>query len=226
MTRTTPNDRPREKLERGGPAALGDNELLALLVGHGTSRDSALAVADQMIATAGGLHRVRQMSPAELTRIPGVGLAIAGRVQAAIEIGRRMLAASVERSHRFAAASDCGVFLLPQFGSHPVERFGVMLLDSRQRLIRVEIVGVGSTDAVVVHPREVFRAAILERASSIVAFHNHPTGDVTPSRDDLILTRRLIQAGELVGIDVADHLILGETRYCSVREAMFLEWHG
>ena len=226
MKSLSPADRPREKLQRAGVLSLGDNELVAVLIGHGTASTGALEIANQLLATAGGVHGLLRFDRDELAQVFGVGDAIAGRLMAAFELGRRTLARAPHPRLRFATSVECGVFLLPRFGGHRVERFGVMLLDARLRLIRTQLLTVGSVDAVVVHPRDVFRPAILAGASTIVAFHNHPTGDVTPSPDDLRLTERLLRAGHVMGIDVMDHLILGDTRYCSVREAMRSQWRG
>jgi DNA repair protein RadC len=224
MKALSPADRPREKLERAGVLSLGDNELLAVIIGHGTAAAGALEIANQLLASAGGVHGLLRLSRDELAQVFGVGDAIASRLMAAFELGRRTLAQPPDRRLRFTTSLACGLFLLPRFGGHPVERFGLMLLDARLRLIRTQLLTVGTIDAVVVHPRDVFRPAILAGASTIVAFHNHPTGDVTPSPEDVRLTERLFEAGDLVGIDVMDHLILGDTRYCSVREAMQIEW--
>jgi DNA repair protein RadC len=224
MKALSPADRPREKLERAGVLSLGDNELLAVIIGHGTASAGALEIANQLLASAGGVHGLLRLSRDELAQVFGVGDAIASRLMAAFELGRRTLAQAPDRRLRFTTSLACGLFLLPRFGGHPVERFGLMLLDARLRLIRTQLLTVGTVDAVVVHPRDVFRPAILAGASTIVAFHNHPTGDVTPSPEDVRLTERLFEAGDLVGIDVMDHLILGDTRYCSVREAMQIEW--
>jgi DNA repair protein RadC len=226
MKSLSPADRPREKLERAGVLSLGDNELVAVIIGHGTASADALEIANQLMAAAGGVHGLLRLGRDELSQVFGVGDAIASRLMAAFELGRRTLAQAPEPKLRFTTSVECGLFLLPRFGGHPVERFGLMLLDARLQLIRTQLLTVGSIDAVVVHPRDVFRPAILSGASTIVAFHNHPTGDVTPSRDDVRLTERLLRAGQLMGIDVMDHLILGDTRYCSVREAMLIEWRG
>jgi DNA repair protein RadC len=224
MKSLSPGDRPREKLERSGAHSLGDNELLAVIIGHGTPKAGALDLANQVIRVAGDVRGLSRLSGEELAQVPGVGAAMAGRLMAALELGRRSLTQSPEPKQRFVTSVDCGLFLVPRFGAFPVERFGVMLLDSRQRLIRTQVLAVGSIDAVLAHPRDVFRAAILAGASAIVAFHNHPTGDVRPSREDVQLTDRLFRSGDLIGIDVMDHLILGDTRYCSVRETGLVEW--
>lgn len=212
-------DRPREKLERSGLRALGDNELVALVIGHGTAGLSALGVADRVLAAAGGLHGLTRMTGSQLARQPGIGAALASRIQAALELGRRTLLTEAPARPQFRAPADLAQFLLPQFGSYPLERFGVVLLDTKHRLLKALVLTVGSVDVSVVHPREVFQEAITVGAAAVAVFHNHPSGDPTPSPDDLKLTSRLRQAGAILGIPVIDHLILADTRYYSVREA-------
>jgi DNA repair protein RadC len=215
----TPHDRPREKLERGGASALGDNELLALLIGHGTASATALTVANRLLATARGIHGLARLSREEMAEVSGVGAAIAARVMAAVELGRRTLTVMPTPRPQLGSPREAAMFLLPQHGAHPVERVGVLLLDARYRLIRVRLLSTGSRDASLVHPREVFREAALAGASALVLFHNHPSGDATPSADDLALTSRLVSAGRVMGIDVVDHLILTDVQYYSLKEA-------
>jgi DNA repair protein RadC len=217
MKELAPHDRPREKLERAGAASLGDNELLALLIGHGTARASALNAANRLLS-ARGVHGLPRMHLDELAEVPGIGTAVAARIAAAIELGRRTLMVSPSARPRLATAREAAEILLPQFGTFPVERFGVLLLDARHRLLRARLLSSGSRDASLVHPREVFREAVLGAASAVIAFHNHPSGDVTPSEEDVALTRRLIAAGKVMGIDLVDHIILADNRYYSVRE--------
>lgn len=212
-------DRPREKLEREGAGLLGDNELLAVVIGHGTAGASALSVANRVLSTSDGVHGLTRISRDELMAVPGVGGAVSVRILAAIELGRRTLTMAPARRPQFMSAREAALFLLPQYGAHPTERFGVMLLDARYRLIRTRLLSSGSRDGSLVHPREVFREAILAGASAIVAFHNHPSGDPTPSEDDVALTRRLARAGDVMGIDVVDHLILADTQFCSLKQA-------
>jgi DNA repair protein RadC len=212
------DDRPREKLERSGVAALGDNELLAVLVGHGSPGHGALAVANELLARCGGVHGLPKMHRAWLVRQSGIGPAQASRIQAAIELGRRTLTDPPTRRPRFLTPRDLAQHLLPQFGAFPVERFGVVLLDIRHQLLGIRLISVGSVDQSLAHPRDVFREAVLAGAPVVVVFHNHPSGDPTPSEDDVLLTRRLRQAGTIVGVDIADHVILADARYCSMRE--------
>ena len=212
------DDRPREKLQRHGVAALGDNELLALVIGSGSRRGGALAVANEVLAAHAGVHALARCSVDVLARTKGIGRARAAQIVAAIELGRRTLATAAAERPRVTSARDAAQLLLPRFGSHGVEQFGIILLDTRHRVLRTAVIASGTTNTSVVEPREVFREAALGGASAIVAFHNHPSGDPTPSPDDVALTRRLAAAGVLMGIDLVDHIIVGDQRYCSLKE--------
>lgn len=215
-------DRPREKLARVGPGALGDNELVALLLGTGVRARSSLALAQDVLETAGGVAGLLQATLGDLLRIRGIGRPRAARLLAAIELGRRAVTSPGAERRRFGSPADIGRYLLPLYGGHREERFGILMLDSKMRLIRAETLSVGTLDASLAHPREVFRAATLASAASIAVFHNHPSGDPTPSHDDVCLTHRLVAAGELMGIAVVDHLILGAGRWFSFRDAGML----
>lgn len=219
MKHLAPHDRPREKLERLGPAALGDNELLAVILGSGPRGAGALALANTLLVHADGLAGLTRTSVPELQQVDGIGRARAAQVLAAIELGRRTLLRGASERPRLTSARQIARHLLPQFGASPVEQFGVLMLDTKQHVLRVKIVSIGSLDQTIVHPREVFREAAAASAAAVVLFHNHPSGDPTPSPDDIALTRRLADAGEIMGIEVLDHLILGEQRYFSMREA-------
>lgn len=211
------SDRPREKLERLGASALGDNELLAIVLGQGRANASALELANALLA-GGGLRGLLRARPDELRRVPGIGGARAAQVLAALELGRRTFTRVAEERPRLSSPRSVAEYLLPQFGNRPVEHFGVLLLDTRHRVIRAAVLSIGTLDASIVHPREVFREATAAGAAALVLFHNHPSGDPEPSDDDCRLTERLVAAGVLMGIDVIDHVILGDVRYFSFRE--------
>jgi DNA repair protein RadC len=219
MKDLAPHDRPREKLERLGAAGLGDNELLAVVLGSGARGADALEVANRLLEQADGVHGLARLDVNDLCQVSGVGPARAAQVLAAVELGRRTLLPPVRERPRFQTPSDVAAYLLPLYGSRPVEQFGIVMLDTKHRLIRIKIVAVGSLDTTVVHPREVFREATAASAAAIVLFHNHPSGDPTPSADDLMLTSRMVSAGSVMGIDVVDHVILGDQRYHSLVEA-------
>lgn len=218
-------DRPREKLTRQGVATLGDNELLALIIGQGRAGCPALELATGLLRDLGGVHALARAGVGRLVRTSGVGEAKAARILAAVELGRRTTAVSPAARLQVRRPADLGPFLVARFGAHHAERFGVVLLDARHRLIRIHIVSEGSLDAAMAIPRDVFREATVGHASAVIVFHNHPSGDPTPTPSDQALTNRLLAAGEIIGIDVLDHLILTDTVYCSVREDLTRQCH-
>ena len=217
MKTVAAHDRPREKLERLGAGALGDNELLAIVLGHGRANASALDLANAMLA-AGGLRALMRTAHGELRRVRGIGAARAAQVLAAIELGRRSFTRVDEDRPQLKTPKSVADYLLPQFGNRPVEQFGVLSLDTKHRVLRASVLSIGTLDASIVHPREVFREAMTAGAAALVLFHNHPSGDPEPSEDDVRLTERLAAAGILMGIDVLDHVILADVRYYSFRE--------
>ena len=219
MKEVAPHDRPREKLARLGAHGLGDNELLALVIGSGSRDADALELANRLIDSAGGVHGLTRLGLDHLRRVGGVGPARAAQVVAAIELGRRtFLRGGVERP-RLTSPRHLAAYLLPQYGTCAVEQFGLVMLDTKHHVIRVKIVSIGSLDMTIVHPREVFREAASASAAAVALFHNHPSGDPSPSPDDLVLTTRMVHAGEIMGIDVVDHMILADQRYFSLAEA-------
>jgi DNA repair protein RadC len=218
MKAVAPHDRPREKLQRLGAGALGDNELLAIVLGHGRARTSALDLANAVLGAADGAHGLVRTRYDELCAIAGIGRARAAQILAAVELGRRTLTRAAGERVQIVSPRAAAEFLLPQYGNRPVEQFGVLLLDTKHRVLRTLVLSVGTLDASIVHPREVFGAAAAAGAAALVLFHNHPSGDPKPSQDDVQLTRRLAAAGVLMGIDVIDHVILADVRYYSFKE--------
>jgi DNA repair protein RadC len=217
MKAVAAHDRPREKLARLGSAALGDNELVAIVLGR------ALDLANAVLAEAGGLHGLVRIRYEALTRLPGIGAVRAAQVAAAIELGRRTLTRAAIERPQLITARQVAEYLLPLYGAQPVEHFGVVLFDTKRRVLRTRVLSVGTLDASVVHPREVFREAVAANASALILFHNHPSGDPAPSDEDLELTIRMIAAGVLMGIDVIDHIVLGDVRFCSLRDRLKAE---
>ena len=222
MKTIAPHDRPREKLRRHGAAALGDNELVAIVLGTGQAKASALDLANAMLESAGGVEYLARALHEDLTRVPGIGSARAAQVLAAIELGRRTLTRVGRQRVQVTGPRAVAELLLPIYGNRPVEQFGVVLLDTRHRVMRTTVVTVGTLDSSIVHPREIFREATAAGAAAIVVFHNHPSGDPEPSEEDVALTRRLIAAGVLMGIEVIDHVILANVRYCSMKEERYI----
>ncbi|MDO8793757.1 MAG: DNA repair protein RadC [Vicinamibacterales bacterium] len=218
MKELSPNDRPREKLLVHGARALGDNELLALVLGSGCRQRGALTVANDLLAARGGLHRLVQAGCDDLARVVGIGPARAARIVAAVELGRRTLVHGPRARMQLQSPQQAAAFLMPAFGGRAVEQFGVVLLDTKHRVLRTTVLTVGTLNSTSIEPRDIFREATLGGAAALVVFHNHPSGDPTPSPDDVAMTRRLVAAGVLMGIDVVDHIILGDVRYCSFKE--------
>jgi DNA repair protein RadC len=218
MKELSPSDRPREKLVVHGARALGDNELVALVLGSGCHQRGALAVANELLATRGGVHGLVQAACDDLSRIAGIGPARAAQIVAAVELGRRTLLQRPRARLQLQTPEQAARLLMPAFSGRAVEQFGVVLLDTRHRVLRTAVLTVGTLNSASIEPRDVFREAALGGAAALVVFHNHPSGDPTPSADDVEMTRRLVAAGVLMGIDVVDHIILGDVRYCSFKE--------
>ena len=218
MKDLSPEDRPREKLVRLGVRALGDNELVALILGSGTTRTSALSMANELLRARGGLHGLVRSTVDDLARVAGIGPVKGAQVLAALELGRRTLSRAPAARVQLRTPREAAAFLLPAFGARPIEQFGIVLLDAKHRVLRTTVLAVGSSSAAVAEPRDVFREAVLGGALALVVFHNHPSGDPTPSPDDFELTRRLAAAGDVMGIELVDHVILGDVRYCSFKE--------
>ena len=214
----TPADRPREKLLELGVESLGVNELVAILLGSGTRARSVLEVANQLLERTGGLEGLSRSSPAALARVPGLKVARVAKILAAFELGRRAASPPLSPRPQFRLPGDAARFLLPRFGTRPLEAFGILVLDTRNRLKQLQIVSSGSLSGSLVHPREVFREATMLQGAAIIAFHNPPSGDPEPSREDRELTLRLVRAGQILGIELLDHVIVATGRYWSFKE--------
>ena len=203
----------RERLAQYGPDTLTDNELLSIIV-----EPCGRAAAEAVLAECGSVQQLPRETADDLARIDGLTPRRAARIVAAVELGRRTLTRPAPPGQRLGSPREVATYLLPAYGSHPVERFGIISLSTKHHMLRTTLVSSGTLDASLVHPREVFRAAAMHRAAAIVLFHNHPSGDPTPSSDDVALTARIHEAGLIFGIEVVDHLVLADTRYCSFKE--------
>lgn len=208
--------RPRERLWREGPEALTDTELLAIILRTGSQEGSVLDLARYLLSRFGGLVGLGKATPAELSAIKGVGPAKAAQVAAALELGRRL---GIAARFRVAVTSpaDAAALVVPVMRHLEQEEFRVILLDTKNRVLQIEKVAVGSLNAAGVQPREVFRGAVKHSAAAVILVHNHPSGDPTPSPEDVALTRRLLQAGEILGIEILDHIIVGDNKYTSLK---------
>ena len=196
--------------------ALSDGELLTLVMG--SRGPAAIDIARSMAVRFGGLAGLARASMRELTAFPNVGLKRAARIHASFTLGRRLVQAVFERPGPYRGARDVFERIRPKVAGLEKEVFYVLLLNSKNHLIRDELVSMGTLTASLVHPREVFRAAIRESAAAIICAHSHPSGDPTPSQEDIAVTSRLRSAGELIGIPMLDHVIIGAGRYVSLAE--------
>lgn len=216
-------DRPRERFWAVGPAALTQQELVAILLGTGCAGRDALAVAGAILAPLeGSLRRLAARPWAELARVPGVGRAKAARLAAALELGRRAAVEADPAPARVRGPADVHRFYVPRLRDLTVEEFHVLALGSQSQILADLLVSRGLLNSALVHPREVFRAAIAEAAAGIIVVHNHPSGDPTPSAEDRDVTRQLVAAGRLLDLPVYDHVIVGGERYVSFAEAGLL----
>ncbi len=210
------SDLPRERLWRLGPAALTGAELVAILLGTGSTGQSALQVATALLERSGGsLRQLAARPPAELTRTTGVGPGKAARLLAAFELASRLLGEERPVLPRVAEPGDVVRLLGPRLRDLAVEEFHLVALDSQSRMLRDLLITRGLLNSSLVHPREVFRAAIAEAAAGIILVHNHPSGDPTPSAEDRAVTRQLVEAGRLLDLPVYDHLIVAGDRFLS-----------
>lgn len=214
------DERPREKLLQYGADSLSTAELMAIIIRTGSRTHTAVSLSQEILATFGGLAALIHLSPEELQAVKGIGLAKAAQILAAIEFSQR-LAAAVERKPILKSPKDVGRILLPRLGYLKKEVFEVALLDTKNRIISIPRISMGSLNQTVVHPREVFQPAIKSSASAIILSHNHPSGDPRPSPDDVKITHRLVDAGKLLGVSVLDHIIIGDGNFISLKEKGF-----
>lgn len=215
------DERPREKLWRRGAENLSNTELLALILGSGNRQETALGLAQRILASIEGLRGLLDHSVEELMKINGIGLAKASQLKAVAELGRRIPQNSSEeisiRSPREVAGA-----LMNRLRYLKQEHFDIVLLNTKNKVIAIESITVGSLNSSIVHPREVFNRAIRRCSAAIILAHNHPSGDPTPSQDDIRITRRLIEAGQVIGIQVLDHIIIGDGKYKSLKQEGFI----
>jgi len=209
------SERPREQLFRAGPGALSDAQLLAILLRSGRQESSAVQVAIDLLHQLGGLQALANRGIDELCCVSGIGPAKAAQILAGIELGKRVLSTPLASGTRVGNSQDLFRHFYPLLRDRRKEVFKVVLLDAKHAVIRDVTVSEGSLTASIVHPREVFNHAVKESAAAVIFLHNHPSGDPEPSAEDRTLTHRLRAAGEILGIRVLDHVVLGDGRYFS-----------
>ena len=217
------SERPRERLLRFGIEALSTQEVLALILGRGIKNESVMVTTQKLLSEFGNLKNVAAASIEELTEVKGIGKAKAAQIKAAFELSKRLDNSSdEEQKPAVKSPEDVIKSVKNKLKGKKREHFLVLSLDTRNHLINTHTISVGSLDTSIVHPREVFKEAISSSAASVIFAHNHPSGDPTPSEDDIKLTKRLVEAGEIMGIEVLDHVIICDRDYLSMKAKGFL----
>ena len=211
-------ERPRETLLKKGESYLSDSELLAILINNGTRDKSAITLAREIIETSDGIRNLSNITVEELSKIKGIGLAKACRIISALELGRRVSVASEMQKFKISSPQDIGNVYMEELRYKKKEIFRVVLLNTKNVIIGSKDISEGSINASIVHPREVFLEAIKKSANKMILMHNHPSGDPTPSSEDINITKRLISAGQIVGIEILDHVIIGDGSFYSFKE--------
>ncbi|MCM3720679.1 DNA repair protein RadC [Solibacillus isronensis] len=211
-------DRPRERLIRQGARSLSNQELIAILLGTGTKSESVLTVANRVLINFEKLHNLKHATLEEMTEIKGIGEAKAVLLLAAIELGRRLASKDLEERFTIRSPEDAATFLMQDMTSLQQEHFVCLFLNVKNQVLHKQTIFVGSLNASIVHPREIFREAVKRSAASIICSHNHPSGIPTPSPEDIDVTTRLYEAGKIVGVDLLDHVIIGDHQFISMKE--------
>ena len=211
-------ERPRERLQKVGVDNLSLAELLALVIERGRRGENVLAIAQNLISHFGNLAKMKEATIEELQQVNGIGFATACKLKAAFELGEKAQTTATEYGQKIESAKDIFKLLKNDLGNKKKEHFKVLSLDSRNKLISIDNVSVGTINTNLVHPREVFKTAIQHLAVSIILVHNHPSGDTEPSEADLEITKRLIKSGKIMGIDILDHIIITKNKFFSFKD--------
>ncbi|WP_292462645.1 DNA repair protein RadC [Methanolobus sp.] len=216
------DERPRERLLKYGPEALSNAELLAIILRTGTQKENIINLCSRIFSE----YSIKQLSQAnisKLTEIHGIGNAKAAQIAAVFELARKLEGFTDEPRRKIRSPADVYSLLYPKMREQKRERLVALLLDTKNQVLREEVISIGSLNANIVHPREVFKVALMESCASVILSHNHPSGDPTPSREDIAVTEKLIEGGKLLGIDVLDHVVIGEGRYVSLKDEGYVK---
>ncbi|HET7628314.1 MAG TPA: DNA repair protein RadC [Bacillales bacterium] len=219
MIRDVPEqERPRERMLNEGSAVMSNQELLAIVLGSGTRQESVLQLAQRVLHHFQGLRRLHDVSVEELTAINGIGPSKAAQIIAALELGKRVYASGTEERLAVHSPESGAKLVMDEMRFLTQEHFVCLYLNTKNQVLHKKTVFVGSLNASIVHPREVFKEAFRHSAASIICFHNHPSGDPSPSREDVAITQRLVECGKMIGIEMLDHIIIGDRKYVSLKE--------
>jgi DNA repair protein RadC len=216
------DERPRERFIKLGPQNLSNQELIAIILRTGTKAESVIQLAQRLIKEFEGLRMLKDATLEELTKIKGIGKAKAIQLLAAVELGRRINSLTNEERYAIRSPEDGANYVMDEMRFLNQEHFVCLYLNTKNQVIHKQTIFIGSLNASIVHPREVFREAFRRSAASIICLHNHPSGDPTPSREDIEVTRRLKECGRMIGIEILDHIIIGDKKYVSLKEKGYL----
>jgi len=219
MIRDVPaSERPRERMIQYGAESLSNAELLAILLRTGTAEESVMSLACRILNQVGELRGLKAITYDELIKIRGIGPAKALQIAAGLELGKRIATSVLPNRPTIRSPQDVANLMMEDLRYHTQEHFVCLYLNTKNQVIGKETIFIGSLNSSIVHPREVFKEAIRRSSASLICLHNHPSGDPTPSREDIEVTRRLLEAGKIIGIDLLDHLIIGDGRFYSLKE--------
>ena len=212
------SERPRERLLEYGVGALSTAELLAIILRTGTRDENVILLSHRILARFGSLAGMVQASTAEMIAEHGIGPAKVAQLKAALELGRRMLVESPEERPQIRSPADAANLVMTEMGLLEQEQLRVILLDTKNRVLATPTIYVGSLNTSLIRVGELFREAIRTNCASLIVLHNHPSGDPTPSPEDVAVTRQIVDAGKLLDVDVLDHLVIGRQRFVSLKE--------
>jgi DNA repair protein RadC len=212
------NERPRERLIQDGPTSLSNHELLAILLRTGSKQESVIQLANKLLIQFEGLRLLKDATIEELSNIKGIGETKAIQILAALELGRRVGRLQYEDRFVIRSPEDGANYMMEELRFLSQEHFVCLYLNTKNQVLHRKTIFIGSLNASIVHPREVFKEAFKRSAASIICLHNHPSGDPTPSKEDIEVTKRLSECGKIIGIELLDHLIIGDQKYVSLKE--------
>ncbi len=216
------SERPRERLITYGENHLSNQEILAILIGSGTRKESVMELANRLLMHFEGLKLLGDATIEELTAIKGIGTAKGVTMLAAIELGRRIQQYKPEERYTVRSPEDGADYIMEEMRDLKQEHLVVLFLNTKNQIMHRQTIFVGSLNASIVHPREIFREAVKRSSASIICAHNHPSGDPSPSQEDIHVTRRLVEAGKIMGIELLDHLVIGDNSFISLKEKGYL----
>ena len=213
------DERPREKLLKYGSKSLSNSELIGILLRVGSKKDTAITLGQKILReNEKGLLNLVNATPESLNKYHGISNAKAATLLAAVELGKRISTTRAEETFKITSPQDVSALVMEDMRYYKKEYFKIILLDTKNKVLDIKTISIGSLNSSIVHPREVFLEAVVKSSASIILLHNHPSGEVQPSREDINITNRLIKAGEIMGIKVLDHIIIGDGTYLSFKE--------